>query len=52
MSIKKCDCKDSPAAKYQDERYGKGMRVHTQFIKEGGGYRCTVCGREKDISAK
>lgn len=35
--IKPCTCKH----KFQDDRYGKGMRV---FNKAQGGYRCTVCG--------
>ena len=43
MTIKKCDCK----SEFQDEKYGKNMRVHNKFIKEGGGYRCTVCAKEK-----
>lgn len=30
------------ASKYQDEKYGRGKRVHTVGFKE---YRCTVCGR-------
>ena len=40
--IIKCTCKHD----YQDEKYGKGNRVHnstskTETLKE---YRCTVCG--------
>ena len=27
---------------FQDERYGKGLRLHTTGVK--GGLRCTVCG--------
>ena len=37
-NIKKCSC-TSP---YQDQRYGKGMRVHTQGVTKKD-WRCTVC---------
>lgn len=40
--IKKCNCK----SEYQDEKYGKGNRVHNKMIGDKG-YRCTVCGKEK-----
>jgi len=43
MAIKKCNCESA----FQDKKYGKGMRVHNKYIKEGGGYRCTVCGSQK-----
>ena len=43
--IKKCTCKNE----YQDKKYGKGKRVHNKFEKDGGGWRCTVCGRDKKI---
>jgi hypothetical protein len=43
MTIKKCDCEH----KFQDERYGKNMRVHNIYTKDSGGYRCTVCGKDK-----
>ncbi len=40
----RCTC----AHDFQDERYGKSMRVHNAF-KEGDRirYRCTVCSGEK-----
>ena len=41
--IKKCDCE----SKFQDEKYGKGMRIHNERAGKNGGYRCTVCGKEK-----
>lgn len=41
--IKKCDCKHA----FQDKKYGKGMRVHNEYTSKSGGYRCTVCGKEK-----
>jgi len=40
--IKTCTCEH----KYQDEKYGKGNRVHNYSSKlnQGkGGYRCTIC---------
>ena len=43
MAIKFCTCEN----KYQDEKYGKNQRVHNAYNKEGGGYRCTVCGKDK-----
>lgn len=43
MTIKKCDCK----SEFQDKKYGKDMRVHNKYIKDSGGYRCTVCGKDK-----
>lgn len=46
--IIKCEpCKQTPAAKYQDEKYNKQMRVHNQIKtpdKTPLKYRCTVCG--------
>ena len=34
---------NTPGAKYQDKRYGKGNRI----VNEGkSDYRCTVCGEE------
>lgn len=45
-----CTC----TSKFQDERYGKNVRVHNQARNhptKQGGWRCTVCGREKDNSA-
>lgn len=41
-TIKQCSCKN----KYQDEKYGKGMRVMNYAPKlhnSAGGWRCTVC---------
>ena len=46
--IRKCDCKH----KFQDEKYGKGMRVHNERAGKDGGCRCTVCGKEKSINDK
>lgn len=43
MAIKSCTCKND----YQDQKYGKSMRVHNKYIKDGGGFRCTVCGAQK-----
>jgi hypothetical protein len=44
--IQSCDCKH----KFQDERYGKGMRVHN--VTSDGGARCTVCGVAKQKGGK
>jgi len=42
--IAPCTCRHE----YQDEKYGKGMRVFNPRMPSGklGGWRCTVCGRE------
>jgi len=41
-----CGCKHD----FQDDRYGKAQRVHNPYKAGIGkvGYRCTVCGRQKD----
>jgi len=42
--IKNCTCE----SKFQDEKYGKNMRVYNKTKKQDGKiYRCTVCGKEK-----
>jgi hypothetical protein len=42
--IRSCNC----SSKFQDERYGKQMRVHNpQQGKNKGKLRCTVCGNTK-----
>jgi hypothetical protein len=43
-------CKDTQAAKFQDETYGKGRRLHTEMV--GGKIRCTVCGNERYLSGE
>jgi hypothetical protein len=51
MPIRPCTCKHE----FQDERYGKGNRVHTERTKVSAGERvltCTVCRSEKKESAK
>ena len=40
--ILRCNCEH----KFQDQRYGKGKRVHNKT--KDGGWRCTVCGNVKD----
>jgi hypothetical protein len=39
-----CTCK----SEFQDERYGKGIRVFNEKIagSKNNGWRCTVCGKE------
>lgn len=37
-----CNCNST----FQDERYGKGKRVHNRATgAKNGDWRCTVCGR-------
>ena len=44
----KCEDYRTDAAKFQDEKYGKGVRIHNAMSKNGQGKcRCTVCGDEK-----
>lgn len=42
--IKPCSCDH----KWQDQKYGKGMRVHNAMgPKTNGAVKCTVCGSKK-----
>ena len=43
-SIRQCSCQNA----YQDQKYGKGLRVHNLAMKDGKpkAMRCTVCGKE------
>lgn len=42
--VRNCDCTHA----FQDERYGKGRRVHNDFVKNSvKGHRCTVCNKDK-----
>ena len=38
---KRCSCKHPD----KDKKYGKQQRVHNKTTK---GYRCTVCGKDKE----
>lgn len=42
--ILRCNCE----SKFQDDLYGKQMRVFNECIANGkvNSYRCTVCGKE------
>ena len=43
MAIVK-QCKGNCEDKYQDEKYGKGLRVMNELKpRTGAGYRCTIC---------
>ncbi len=43
LIVKSCQCK----SKFQDVKYGQGMRVHTEGgTKDKRKYRYTVCGNE------
>lgn len=42
-----CACTDGAAAKFQDTKYGKGVRVANVTLKgdvKNRDVRCTVCG--------
>lgn len=41
--ITRCSC----SHEYQDQKYGKGMRVHNPTASNPPRHRCTVCGSEK-----
>lgn len=49
--IKQCTpCLNTPAAQFQDARYGKQQRVHNETsVKDvqKKKFRCTVCGAER-----
>lgn len=45
--VRPCTCRHA----FQDERYGRGLRLHTQTPGSkttGPKLRCTVCGTERD----
>ncbi len=42
IKIIKCRCDHG----YQDEKYGKKLRIHNKKA-DNKGYRCTVCADEK-----
>lgn len=48
--VRTCSC----AHKYQDEKYGKYMRVHNKAVGSGGAesWTCTVCGLKKGGSGE
>jgi len=47
--ILKCHCEH----KYQDKKYGVGMRVHNECAEKNGRVmRCTVCGQERNIGGR
>ena len=42
------ECKSHCSSSYQDNAYGRGMRVHNPTLKSGSSViRCTVCGNER-----
>ena len=49
MATKILHCPKCKENEYQDEKYGKNMRVHNRCGKEKGkmGWRCTVCENVK-----
>lgn len=55
--ILKCNCTQylggsTAGAIFQDERYGKGNRVHNPIVKEpkGSHWKCTICTTEHTSS--
>lgn len=50
--VKKCGCSGNNnvthAAKYQDDKYGQGMRVCNLDVKKAAA-TCTVCGKEHKV---
>jgi len=52
MAIIKCGCNnDGDAAKFQDNKYGVGHRVHTPD-KDSENFTCTICGNKSSKGAK
>lgn len=48
MAIIRCNC----THEFQDKTHGRQNRVHNRCGKEQrGGWRCTVCGNEKESGA-
>ena len=45
--VKRCGCKGNPdnSSKYQDKKYGDGMRV-MNLSQKGDSATCSVCGKE------
>jgi hypothetical protein len=48
MPTKIANCSCSHA--FQDQEYGKGMRVFNTMAGKPGNGRCTVCGQTKGIA--
>jgi hypothetical protein len=48
--IKKCGCQSNPPgiSKYQDDKYGKDMRVMNLDIKKTEA-TCTICGKTTKV---
>ena len=48
--IKRCGCTGTPefASKYQDKKYGDGMRVMNLDMKKVAA-TCSVCGKEQKV---
>jgi len=43
-----CGCK----SEFQDQKYGKGIRVHNIISKETNKARCTVCGKTNVMDSR
>jgi hypothetical protein len=48
--VKRCGCTGNPdhASKYQDKKYGVGMRVMNLDMKKVSA-TCSVCGKEQKV---
>jgi len=55
MAKIKCNCStENKAAKFQEEKYGIGVRIGTPALKVQGRtqqYTCTVCGTKTEKEA-
>lgn len=54
LSCFRCSDNSGAGAKFQDEKYGDGKRVHNECAKSGTGaiqYRCTVCETTRPAKA-
>jgi len=55
LSCFRCRDNTGPGAKFQDEKYGTGMRVHNETASRVGTsrqYRCTICENTRSASGK
>ena len=60
MAIIKCNCRDdgkgnTQGVKFQEEKYGIGLRVGNEKLKVHGReqeYSCTICGKTTTIVKK
>ena len=54
LSCFRCSANTGAGAKFQDEKYGDGKRVHNECAASGTGpieYRCTICEATRTAKA-